>query len=62
MIITLVVTLIVDGHDLGRHEKMTSIEACFMAAQKTVAEMLSVNHNDVTFVGAGCTIEKGEPL
>ena len=63
VIVTLVVTMIVDGQDFERHERMESIPACWEAAKRTMEDIRSAEHRDISIrnVGVGCVIDSGDP-
>lgn len=62
-IVTLVITMLVDGQDFERHERMESIPACWEAAQRTMEDIRSAQHSDIVIrnVGVGCVIDSGDP-
>jgi hypothetical protein len=61
-IITLVITMIVGGQDIERHQPMASIEQCWHEAQMVMDEMMH-HHLDakVTKIGIGCVVDAGDP-
>ncbi len=63
-LITLVVTMVIAGHDAGRHEKMASRDACWTEARRVMEELLKPadDRPAITMIGIGCVVEKGEPL
>lgn len=63
VVITLVITMIVDGQDFQRHESMASIEACWVRARETMEDIRTSEHKDIDirFVGVGCVIDSGDP-
>jgi hypothetical protein len=60
VIVTLVITMVLAGHDVERHERIESLNECWDRA-KAVMEHIRENV-DVTKVGVGCVVETGENL
>ena len=62
-IITLVITMIVDGRDYERHQPMSSIEQCWVEAKATMENIRTAEHQDISIrnVGVGCVIDAGDP-
>ena len=62
MFITLVITMVVAGRDVERHQTMTSLEQCWVEARKTMDEMRH-HHPDakITKIGIGCVVDDGDP-
>jgi hypothetical protein len=63
LIVTLVITMMVDGQDFERHERMESLSACWEAAQRTMEDIRSAEHADIVIrnVGVGCVVDPGDP-
>ncbi len=63
-LITLVVTMVIAGHDAERHEKMSSRDACWVEATRVMEDLLkpAPDRPDITVVGIGCVVEMGKPL
>jgi hypothetical protein len=63
IIVTLVITMIVDGRDFERHEPMPSIEECWTKARTTMEEIRASEHKeiDIRQIGVGCVIDAGDP-
>jgi hypothetical protein len=61
-IITLVITMVVGGHDVERHQPMSSMKQCWIEARKTMAEMqFSHDNAKITKIGIGCVVDGGDP-
>lgn len=62
-VITLVVTMVVDGRDFERHERLGSLPICWEKAQQTMESIRTSEHHgiSITNVGVGCVIEIGDP-
>lgn len=62
-VVTLVITMIVDGQDFQRHEPMISIDACWVRARETMENIRTAEHKDIDIrmVGVGCVIDSGDP-
>lgn len=64
MFITLVITMVVGGHDVERHQPMSSVDQCWVEAQKIMDEMRSNHNHDgakISKIGIGCVIDDGDP-
>ena len=65
MIITLVITMVVGGHDVERHQPMASIEECWHEARMIMDEMRTQHDHDganITKIGIGCVMDAGDPV
>lgn len=63
LIVTLVITMMVDGQDFRRNERMESIAACWERAQRTMDDIRSSEHRGITIrnIGVGCVVDAGDP-
>lgn len=63
IIVTLVITMTVDGRDFERHQPMESLPACWEAAQHAMEDIRSAEHKDIILrnIGVGCVIDSGDP-
>ena len=62
MIITLVITMVVGGHDVERHQPMASVEQCWVEAAKVMDEMRFRHVGaGISKIGIGCVVSEGEP-
>jgi hypothetical protein len=60
MIVTLVITMVIAGHDVERHEKIASLPECWDRARAVMEHIRE--HVDVTQVGVGCVVDAGQNL
>lgn len=71
IVITLVITAVVGGHEFERHEKMTSLAECWNIAPIRMEELrlgkitqhpeFLLNLDSITDIGVGCVIGRGNP-
>ncbi len=63
VIVTLIITMTVAGHDIERHENIKSLSECWDRAKETMEEIRKQHSETVPIkkIGIGCVIDMGNP-
>lgn len=62
LVVTLVITFIIDGRDFERHERMMSLVECWNIAPIRMEELrYSESMSTASEIGVGCVIGRGNP-
>jgi hypothetical protein len=60
-IVTLVVTMVINGNDYEQHQRMGSVSECWERAQGMMHVAMEQHDDSIKKIGIGCVIDAGDP-
>jgi len=61
MIVVLVISFMLSGQHVQRHESMPNLSACWRQASERMQEIRAA-HPEITQIGIGCAVNDGDPI
>jgi hypothetical protein len=62
VLVFLVVTMVINGQEFERREKVLNIESCFRVASERSLDILNAHNEELSSLKVTCEIKRGDPV